>query len=99
MKTIKDLFIEQKSYIATYELNNGYYLWLECLSENGNTITSHNFDERMLEDNIIVELHHEDFYDSICEWYNCSKFHLNETMDRIKDIMKYAIEQYESEQE
>ena len=98
METIKDLFIQEQSYIVEYKLNEKYYLWIEALSENGNTLTSSKFDKRMLENNILVELHNYNYSDSICEWYNCSRFDLNETLERVEKIMKYAIEQYESDQ-
>ena len=99
MKTIKDLFIEQKSYIAENKLNDKYYLFIEALSENGCTLTSQQFDKRMLENNILVELHSYDFDDSICEWYNCSKFDIDTTLEHLEKVMEYAIDQYESEQE
>ena len=99
MKTIKDLFIEQKSYIAEYKLNDKYYLWIEALSENGCTLTR-KFDKRMLEDNILVELHEMNDCDNpVCEWYGCCKFNLDTTVEHLEKVMEYAIEQYESEQE
>ena len=106
IKTIKDLFIEQKSYIVEYKLNDKYYLFIEALSENGCTLTR-KFDKlymwrknkTKLENNILVELHSYDFDDSICEWYNCSKFDIDKTLENLKEIMQYAIDQYESEQE
>lgn len=99
MKTIKDLFIEEQSYVVEHKLNDNYYSWIEALSENGCTLTSSKFDERMLEDNILVELHKMDDYDNpVCEWYNCCKFNIDTTVEHLEKVMEYAIERYESEQ-
>lgn len=98
MKTIRDLFLEQKSYIITYDLGNNYYLWIESLSENGNTITSQKFDEKMLENNLIIELHSQKFDESIAEWESYSDFDLDCEIDFLKKSMEYAIQLYESEQ-
>lgn len=99
METIKDLFIEEQSYIVEHKLNDKYYLWIEALSENGNTLTSSKFDERMLEDNILVELHEtEDYDNTVCEWHGCCKFKLDTTVEHLEKVMEYAIELYESEQ-
>lgn len=99
METIKDLFIEEQGYIVEHKLNDKYYLWIEALSENGNTLTSSKFDERMLEDNILVELHETEDYDNpVCEWHGCCKFNLDTTIEHLEKVMEYAIEQYESEQ-
>ena len=68
------------------------------------------FDEELLQDNILIELHevydaqgNKDMCDwnsdTIAEWYGVVAFHLDTTVDHIKEVMKYAIELYESEQE
>lgn len=99
METIKDLFIKEQSYIVEHKLNDKYYLWIEALSENGNTLTSSKFDKRMLENNILVELHEMNDYDNpVCEWYDCCKINLDTTVEYLEKVMEYAIEQYESEQ-
>lgn len=94
MKTIRDLFLEQKCYIVTYDLGNNYYIWIENLSENGCTLTRE-FSEKMLENNVIVELHSENFDDSIAEWC-VDTFGLDTTIIYLEKVMYYAIEDFES---
>lgn len=53
---ILNLFKEQKSYIVEYELGDGYYLFIEALDKYGGTLTHNDFDEKLLTDNICVEL-------------------------------------------
>lgn len=103
---IIDLFIENKSYVVEYKLNDKYYLFIEALDEFGCAINGafniengkYDFDEHYITDNILVELHNYNYSDSICEWCNCSRFDLYEAMERVEKIMQYAIKEYESKQ-
>lgn len=94
METIKDLFIEEQSYIVEHKLNDKYYLWIEAFHEYGN---AQRFDERILLGNVLVELHSYDFDDSICEW-DYEDFNVDTTVEYLEKVMKFAIELYESDQ-
>lgn len=107
METIKDLFIQEKSYIVEYKLNDKYYLFIEALDEFDCAINGafniengkYDFDEDYITDNILVELHEMNDYDNpVCEWYGCCKFKLDTTLEHLEKVMEYAIELYESDQ-
>ena len=51
----------------------------------------------MLENNLLVELHSENFDDCIAEWC-AGTFDLNTEIEYLKKVMEYAIRDYESEQ-
>ena len=98
MKTIKDLILKEKSYIITIDLYDDYYIWIECLGDDGNTLTR-DFNEKMLEDNLFIELYSEKFDDPIAEWSCYDNLGLECEIDFLIKTAEFAIELYESEQE
>ena len=94
METIRDLFLERKSYIIEYKLNEKYYLFIEMLNENGCDIFEE-FNENLLIDNLLVELHSSDY--EICEWYDERKIDLDCDLKNLENIMNHAIMLYESD--
>ena len=98
MKTIKNLFIEEQSYIVEYKLNDKYYLFIEALDEFGGSIQEENFNQYAITENTCVELCSYEAHDTICEWYSHCQFKAFETLEHLEKVMEYAIEQYESEQ-
>lgn len=84
MKTLRDLFVEGKSFYAEIKLENGRKIWLEALDGYGGSI-QHDFDENLLNDNILAEYwmssENDDFNQIYCN-------NLNMTIEEIKSLVK-----------
>ena len=82
MKTLRDLFVESKSFYAEIKLENGSKIWLEALNGYGESIP-HDFDESLLTDNILAEYWMSNEYDDFNQIY-CNN--LNMTIEQIKSL-------------
>lgn len=55
MKTIKDLMKEKQSYIVEVKLNEKYHLFIEALTDNGETFQNTFNYNNLISDKLIVE--------------------------------------------
>lgn len=89
MKTIKDLFIKENSYITTLKIDEEYNLYIEGLTENNEAIQDEEFNINNIK-NLCIELFDKDYIETI-ESYNIT---LDEKLEDLKEKTKNLIESY-----
>ena len=89
MKTLKDLFIKENSYITTLKIDEEYHLYIEGLTENNEAIQDEEFNINNIK-KFCIELFDEDYIETI-ESYDIT---LDEKLDDLKEKTKNLIESY-----
>lgn len=84
--TIEKLFVEKESYILELPLNEKYKLFIEGLSENGEAISTENFNVNNIKKFCIEIINAEG--EALCS-LDASKLHLYNSIEEFTDLAKY----------